>query len=147
MHLSHLGKTNVRDAHEHALLGPPLKGASEEPSIPPRMTNPVFLYEVSQPFDPRNRRDVQFRKDLQVFLNLTTPIGPPKHRESRNYHQAIDICDERYRPLRQEILEVGQKAATWILQYFVLNPDVTVSSPLHFASLLETWSEDPCDKN
>jgi len=143
-HLALLGNTNVTDPEEMKLLGSTGKTVVQ----PLMMTNPVFLFEVSQPFDERDGRDEQYRKDLSDFIGLSVPLSPiPKEegRTSRNYNYAIDICDEKYRSLREELLEVGTNAATWIRSYFMTLPDVMVSSPEHMHELLSSWSVDPCD--
>jgi hypothetical protein len=38
----------------------------------------------------------------------------------------------------------GAAAATWIVDYFMHHPDVTVSSPDYFRALLQSWHDDPC---
>jgi len=148
-HLSLLGKTDVTDPEEAKLLGSNPAGSTG--IQPPRMTNPVYLFEVSQPFDEGEGRDVRYRNDLSNFIGLTTPLAPihteeEENRTSTNFNYAIDICDDKYRPLREELLEVGSNAAAWIQTYFLPLPDVTVSSPDHFRELLDSWSIDPCDK-
>jgi hypothetical protein len=149
-HLSLLGKTNLTDPNELKLLGD-----KASPVQPPPMTNKVFLYESSQPYDLHNGRSARYRWDLQSFLELTEPLEPiPLHGEtdgesynytSENFHYDIDICEDKFAELRRQLLEVGTVAAEWILAYFVPHPDVTVSSPEHFEELLRSWSVDPCD--
>ena len=142
VHLSRLGKTPLADPRERELLG----ASDNDPPV--RMENPVFLYDVSQPFDAREGRDEIYRKDLQEFLDLTAPLPPIKTRSktsSRNYHYAIDICEEKYRELRAQLVEDGTTAAAWIAEYFLPLADVTVSSPQHFQETLNSWSTDPCD--
>jgi hypothetical protein len=140
LHLSQLGKTNVLDPGEQELLGPRV---SEQPAA---MRNKVFLYEVSQPFDSREGRDGQYRRDLQQFLGLSAPLQPIAVRDRRgsNYHYAIDICERKYKYLRHRLIEDGRIAAEWIVRYFLPHPDVTVSSPDHFRETLQSWSIDPC---
>jgi hypothetical protein len=57
----------------------------------------------------------------------------------------IDICDERYGLVRAELMKNAIAASRWIREYFLESPDVTVSSPEYFRSLLEGWMTDPCD--
>ena len=57
----------------------------------------------------------------------------------------MNICDEKYKPLRDELIRNGSAASKWIRTYFLGHPDVTVSSPAYFRELLLTWLEDPCD--
>ena len=148
LHLSQLGKTTLKDARERELLGRPISGSGWTDDTPvPRMRNKVFLYETSQPFDSREGRDVVYREDLAHFLDLTIPLKPIRVRtkQSPNYHYAIDICDSRFQTLRAQLVEDGRIAAEWITDYFLKDPDVTVSSPDHFVELLQSWSRDPCD--
>jgi hypothetical protein len=152
-HLSRLGKTNVTHPDEAALLGD--VGRPEQP--PAAMTNKVFLYESSQPYDLHNGRSARYRWDLETFLGLTEPLEPiPLRGEtdgesynytSENFHYDIDICEDKFADLRRQLLEVGTTAAEWILKYFVPHPDVTVSSPDHFEELLLSWSIDPCESS
>lgn len=141
VHLSDLGKTNVADPSEAKLLG-----TDPNKVQPPKMPNKVFLFEVSQPFDERSGRDVQYRKDLSNFIGLSTPLQPfrPVKYDSPDYHYTINICDGEFQQIRTELLENGRNAAAWIVTYFLGHPDVTVSSPAHFKELLQTWSVDPC---
>lgn len=141
LHLSRMAKTNVRDPAEIALIGRIVPR-------PRRMKNPVFLYEVTQPFDSQDGRDTQYRIDLTNFLGLNETLRPIKSRpptESRNYHYAIDICDDKFQQLRTELVQVGINASKWIREYFMAHRSVTVSSPGHFRELLLSWATDPCD--
>jgi len=155
-HLSLLGKTNIHDPEEAKLLGDPAQSKwlgtprteNEEIQRSPPVPNPVFLFEVSQAFDKKGGRDVQYRKDLSKFLGLSTPLQPflPVSYDSPDYHYAINICDKEFSQIRSDLLEIGTNAAKWIEEYFLVLPDVTVSSPDHFRELIRTWSIDPCDE-
>jgi hypothetical protein len=150
-HLSLLGKTNVSDPGELALLGD-----KSSPLQLPRLNNKVFLYESTQPYDLHSGRNARYRWDLETFLGLTAPLpsirfigkvdGETYNYSSPNFHYDIDICEDKYAVLRRQLLEVGTAAAEWILTYFVPHPDVTVSSPEHFEELLRSWSIDPCER-
>ena len=150
-HLFGLGKTNTTDPEEVGLMGTwpvfySMDKISSNSEIA-RMNNSVFLFEVSQAFDRRDGRDAQYREDLSEFLGLSTPLGPfnPVPYDSPDFHFAIGICDDEFRPLREELLQVGKNASRWIQTYLLPLPDVTVSSPEHFRELLQTWPVDPCD--
>ena len=70
-------------------------------------------------------------------------IWPPGREEHK-----IDICQERYRPLREVLLETSRKATKWILEYLLhpSNRDVVVVSNMEvFERLLEGWKTDPCE--
>lgn len=148
-HLSLLGKTNVLDPGEARLLGP--KYSSKQP---PKLPNKVFLYEITQSFDSTNGRNLIYSQDMSKFLGLKQPLSPltatppeqMKEKYKKHKNPQIDICDSLYNDLRSELLEIGRNASEWIETYFLKSPDVTVSSPDHFRTLLRSWSVDPCTK-
>lgn len=113
-----------------------------------RMTNKVFLYELSQVSDSNEMRARTYRHVLSDFLGLSQPLDPlliHGDSESSSSDSAIDICDEKYTDLRAKLVENGKIASKWIRGYFLSLSDVTVSSPEHFEELLLQWSIDPCD--
>ena len=60
----------------------------------------------------------------------------------------VKICQDRYTPIRHELVKNAQEASLWIrTSGFLSSPDVTVSSPDYFNSLLENWMDDPCQGN
>jgi len=141
-HLAMLGKTNVQDPDEEKLLTV-ISGEVEKYQP---MSNEVFLYDVSQPFDSVEDRNLQFRLDIQSFLGLSQPLDKLEVRsKSRNFHYAIDICDDKFVRLRSDIMLISRAASTWIRTYFLKQEGVVVSSPEHFEELLASWMEDPCD--
>lgn len=142
-HLAMMGKTNL-NASEMELLSPFLE---ESVAHLKRMRNPVFLYEVSQPFDSNETRNQIFRDDLQKFIGLGAPLNKLVERTvSKNSHKSISICDDKWVTLRADLLRLGKAASVWIRTYFISLGDVTVSSPEHFEDLLSTWEFDPCIK-
>jgi hypothetical protein len=118
--------------HKLAIVGEPL-------------TNPLFLYETRQLYDSDQGRLEEFRRDLQSFLQLEEelpkilPIQPPPRRPG-----AIHICDEKYRTLRHELMEVSMRASVWLRYYLLQSSDVKVSSPQNMEQLLWDWTIDPC---
>lgn len=141
-HLAMMGKTAL-DSTEIDLLGHYL---DEEPRPPPLMRNKVFLYDVSQPFDQNSTRNYMFRKDLGNFLGLTKELVPLIPRESsRNADYAMDICDDKLKELRGQLLELGKNGSIWIREYFLPHENVIVSSIDHLHAVLQTWDRDPCD--
>ena len=72
-------------------------------------------------------------------IEYTWPPGREEHK--------IDICEDRYRPLRELLLETSRKTTKWILEY-LLHPSnrevVVVSNMEVFERLLEQWNTDPC---
>jgi hypothetical protein len=143
LHLNLLGKTNQTTAAEKKLLKP---RPSKVPKLSP-MHNQVFLYEISQLGDKDEDRAYKYRRDLGSFLGLKHELSPIIHEEeSQNYHYDLDLCEDRYRPLRRALMDIAKPASEWIRTYFIQSPEVVVSSPEFFNELLLTWMEDPCDK-
>jgi len=143
--LSWMGKTNISDPAEDALLGPNrrYKLASRAP-----IRNPIFLYEIAQLGDRDTSRMSTFLTDLQQYLGLSTafPVpGSPK--KIVHEKKQFDICDKRYKALREVLRKAGREASLWITTYFLKHPDVHVSSPDHFRTLLRRWHDDPCELN
>lgn len=115
----------------------------------------IFLYETSQ-LKSRESMGV-FLGDLQEFLGLKTPLdGPMMHVKPGREHMSkeleqelmskkIDICEDQYDKLREVLKQQASASADWILNEFLPNPNVKVSSPDHFKSLLQEWHSDPCD--
>lgn len=144
-HLSRLGKTDRTDPEELSLLSPILPRYQKLPKI----TNPIFLYEISQMHDTDPDRTALYRHDLQQYLGLKTPLSPlseleESHDDHPNKDKEIDICLPEYYPLHNELMQIAHDSSIWIRNYFVKQPDVFVSSPDHFNSLLENWLIDPC---
>jgi len=115
----------------------------------------VFLYEMNQLQD--NELVDTFILDLGEFLSLKTPLqGPMIHvkpgrnpvsieHENKLVSQKIDICEDQYTELRGLLQRQASESATWILNDFLVNPNVKVSSPDNFKQLLRKWHDDPCD--
>lgn len=145
--LAKLGKTNWTSVDEQRLLH--LTDDKHQGPMP-RVGNPLFLYDVEQLHDPDASRTAQFRSELQRFLGLSapplTPLRPHPAVTARggNKPKVLDICEPRYEALRRELLNIGKRASLWIRRYFVSVDSVTVSSPEHFAAILQTWKDDPC---
>lgn len=142
-HLANMGKTRLVDREEYELLG-----GITQVVTPPVMSNEVFLYEVSQPFDRNRTRAEQYAKDLSQFLGLEQPLEPivPRTSSGGNFHYAIDICDDKFVDLRAELMNIGRNASKWISTYFMDLPDVTISDPDHFRNdILKSWLTDPCE--
>jgi hypothetical protein len=109
--------------------------------------NEIFLYDVSQPFDHNETRAGLFRKDLSKFIGLSEELPPLEVREtSENEHYEIDICEGKFKALRENLMKTSIDASNWISQHFMEHPDITVSSPEYFKAVLQTWLTDPCDE-
>jgi hypothetical protein len=128
-----------------------------------RVPNPLFLYDTKQlqsnvaddSNDSQPRFVAQFGIDMANFLGLSSPLPPPpRHSPGKLLQNAtlqaqrnakkIRICDESYREQRLQLLEIGSRAARWILDYLLPAKDVFVSNPHQFRELLEGYSQDPC---
>ena len=59
----------------------------------------------------------------------------------------INICDNKYQLLRDELLLLAQQSSTWIRTVFINSPTVFVSSKDYFDKLLRQWMIDPCTIN
>lgn len=115
----------------------------------------VFLYDMNQ-LQNKQLIDV-FLRDLQEFLGLETQLGDPmmhvkpgrkpmsKEHEEELMSKKIDICEDQYSRLRLLLKDQASASAQWILDNFLSNPNVKVSSPGYFKSLLQHWHNDPCD--
>lgn len=121
----------------------------------------LFLLEIGQ-LDNRANQTMtdDLVADLEEFLGLDRgdiPLFPtrdgdskPKtvydYPEGREEH-VLDICLDRYRPLREHLMVNSRKASEWILRY-LLDPSnrevVAVSNPSMFVGMIEAWNTDPC---
>jgi len=141
LHLSRFEKTPLSPEEKHLLDTPRhLKWRVG------KMKNPVFLYEIGQLKDDNATRVEQYKSDLQHYLGLQSPLPEVYGKEisSRPKENVFDICDSQYDELRMELMKHAQAASTWIRDFFLESPDVTVSSPEYFRELLLTWMYDPC---
>ena len=140
LHLDNLGKTD-RSSEEKKILS---RGHLKRPRLP-KMSNPVFLYDLNQISDKNETRVNQYRSDLKKYLGLRNDLQPIKSSHtSKNFHFAIDICEDKYGLVREDLMKNAREASIWIRKYFLKSPDVVVSSPEYFNELLETWLVDPC---
>ena len=130
-----------------------LQGFSEKYRSASRIDNPIFLYDMQQLYDTDETRQAALRQDLQTFLGLPTPLpslddyndtDTSGHKSAVRKETRINICDDRFLELRQALLEIGDRASQWILEYFLPEPDVFVSSRPFFEAALKEWKLDPC---
>ena len=140
--------------HEKEFINPQFRKRNLNP-LPPSNRR-IFLYEVSQLSQQADHFEAQFRVDLQHFLRLEQPIPPMiwvkpgiNHTDEKIIRDTtakkIDICDDKYEPVRAVLMEQAIGASRWIRQHFVGAPDVFVSSPEHFKdTIMASWETDPC---
>jgi hypothetical protein len=145
VYLALMGKTNFSQSNDEMALLFPYMSDIDASSYSDRMEHRVFIYDVSQPFDRNVSRNAKFRRDLSAYLGLSSSLPPVEVRNaSRNFHYSIDVCEDRFLPIRQNLLRFGKAASTWILDYFLDLEDVIVSDKQHVAGLLRSWEHDPC---
>lgn len=116
----------------------------------------VFLYDVTQLREPNPVRSERFLKDLGSFLDLHAPlkdpmlwikpgqVPPSSERAKELAKMKLNICDDQYVSLRNVLRQQASQSATWIRDVFMANRNVKVSSPDHFAKLIDSWHYDPC---
>jgi hypothetical protein len=164
--LIHLGKTELNTTEEIDLLSTRQQTNIRKKGITfARSPNPVFLYEVNQlrqEKDDINNNNNNNNNNLDVFvqgftnfLGLDQKLPPPVHEKPGMKLDAkvqaerdalkLDICLKKYKNQREILLEIGQRAADWIIHYFMNVPDVYVANPDQFRRLVETYGKDPCE--
>jgi hypothetical protein len=146
VYLALMGKTNFLQSNDEMALLRPYLSDIDASSYGARMDHRVFIYDVSQPFDRNTSRNAEFRQDLSEYLGLSSTLPPVEVRNaSRNFHYSIDVCEERFLPIRQNLLRFGKAASRWMLHYFLDLDDVIVSDKEHVSGLLRSWEHDPCE--
>ena len=152
--LSTFGKTNIiTDPNEYQYM---LQKDYNKLKIIPTNRR-IFLYELTQLSDTTNeQRSIQFRSDLQHYLQLQQPIQRIlRYKPGRNHtdtktlqhvdSKKINICDNQYTELRSVLLQNAINASKWISQFFIESPDVIVSSKDYFrTTIMKLWEIDPC---
>ena len=109
----------------------------------------LFIYTPEQLSDKNVKRQEQFRKDLQEFLRLESPLqsfedAPKINSNEVTYPEYIDICDPEFTSLKNSLLEAGERSSEWIRRQFIKSEDVVVSDEEFFIENIMTWSVDPC---
>lgn len=120
------------------------------------MPNPVFLFALDQLGDANSTRNLQFRQDVSSFLGLqellpALPHAIPGKRRTqaeqiRRDKLKINICDDEFMPLRNDLMSFSVRNSMWIREVFINSPTVFVSSRDHFEEIMEGWMKDPCDE-
>jgi hypothetical protein len=141
INLAKFGKTNLTDAGEKHLLQ--IHDKYDEIKT---VHNPIFLYDINQLYDTNTDRKEQFKRDLEGYLGLNTPFpeAPLVGVYKKPKAISINICDDQFKPIRKELLDIGKRSSQWIRQYFLKAPRVYVSNREHFEEILSQWEKDPC---
>jgi len=155
--LANLGKTQVLANADELKLFAPTAQRSIKPLNDTLVNRQVFLYEVTQLSDSNPAHAEKFLSDLQQFLGLSKPFNNPmvwfrpgvahasKQEVDRAMSRKINICEEEYNEIRHLLMEQSINASSWISDYFLKIPSVTVSSSDHFVNeILGHWKRDPC---
>ena len=108
----------------------------------------VFVYHLEQISDKNITRSQIFKRKFQEHSHLKTPIV--EWPQNKVFHEAlpeeINICDEEFRDLRQEILANARVASSWIQDKFLGSNDVIIGGCLeNFIEILNSWSSDICE--
>lgn len=122
----------------------------------PDFNGTIFLIEQKQLYDlsidmndtdSLNRGD-QMRTDLEKFIGLESNTLADQYINTKDAtsknHEIIDICEDNYIPIRNELIERGKKTSQWIVEYLLKSDRVLISSREYFLKLMDSWSVDPC---
>jgi len=116
-----------------------------------RTLSPIYHRRKDDDEDANNstdrrqrRRRRRYHRRLATSTRNATEDGGEGERQQQLSHLLMDICEDRYGPLRAELVRNGRRASAWIRGYLLDHPDVTVSSPEYFRELLLSWARDPC---
>ena len=114
----------------------------------PNFNGTVLLMESRQISDLSrmdSAKGAAIRGELERFIGLEPetlmrrPFPPPD-----SFEKLFDICDDEYEALRNELVERGERAARWILEYLLKSDRIIVPNREHFIELMKSWSVDPC---
>ena len=145
LYLSQLGKTGLNMTQLQSFLDHDMLAVK-----PNRIK--VFVYAMEQLEDDNTSRKRSFQNDLMRFLDLNPNLlledvghANKNHATGQSgYPETINICSTEFSDIRLSLLDQGAAAARWIMDEFLLSPDVQVSNVEHFRESLEKWSNDPC---
>ncbi len=111
----------------------------------PKFQGRVFLTEIGQFTDRNETRKGQWNKYLENFLGLTPDSFVwEKVAKNTSRDKLIQICDDKYKPIRDELIAIGKKSSKWILEYFMKSPRVVIPNQEHFVELVTAWQYDYC---
>ncbi len=71
--------------------------------------------------------------------------GKKVQHQARN-NSTIDICNDEYFPVRQDLMDISRNASLWFRNYFLASDEVFVSSRDYLDQILEGWMIDPCQE-
>lgn len=111
----------------------------------PKFKGRIFLTEIGQLADKNETRVAELSRGIEGFLGLTpNTFDFAKTSGNKTKETYIEICEEKYEPLRATLLLIAQRASKWILNYLMKSPRVVVANREHLIELFEKWQTDPC---
>lgn len=133
--ISRLGLTPMNTTEELALLDEP-DVATLHPT-----SQKVFFLEVNQMKEDSG----VLRRDLKRFLGVRDLPTMPTHNVTYESAEGeIDICHSNYTKVRKVLIEHGQRASQWIIDYLLTSDNAVVSSREEFIDHVKAWQSDPC---
>ncbi len=105
----------------------------------------LFVMESKQVVQMSNVNNTEIRDSLERYIGMEpgTLQGRP-FPGSDSYAKIMNICDDEYKPLRDELVLRGRKAGRWIIDYLLKSDRVVVYDRENFIELVEAWGVDPC---
>ena len=116
----------------------------------PNFNGTLLLMESRQILDLsriNSTKGMAIRGELERHIGLEPgtllhrPFPPPD-----SYEKLIDICNDEYEVVRNELVERGERAARWTLEYILESDRVIVPNREDFIELIKSWRVDPCAK-
>jgi hypothetical protein len=112
---------------------------------------PILIYVEEMLGD--DIQEEYFRSKLQSFLELEHPFQKvPKSNSAQasplnNAKEIINICDEKHKIVRNQLVTNGRHTANWILNHFVKSSDVIIGGDAeYFRRVVESFAIDPCQR-
>ena len=129
-------------------------GAPKGKPIP--MQNEIFLTEMTQFADKDLTRQERLKSDLKSFLGVTKDFNStaPHKKPGKTWKPEIqavrdsfkiNICEEKFKPVRDVLMQGARETSIWIRESFIKAPGVHISSPEFFEQAMLNWMNDPCE--
>ena len=87
----------------------------------------------------------QSKEETEYVKTNRTEIEGIKGNETKLKHVLL-ICEDRHKPLRDHLVEIGTNASEWIEHYLLKSDRVFVHDREDFIRKIRKWSVDPCLK-
>ena len=155
--LAKLGKSNMTSPLEEKMMNRHKRMFRNGPPTPQSFPNKTFLFTTEQLGDVDEMRMDVFGRVVQEFVGFRRAMPPIVHwkpgktwdnaTQAEKDSRKINICDHKYKELRDVLMDISREASEWIRNYFIESEDVVVSSRDYIEQILGTWMHDPCDAN